>query len=163
MIQRILCLFLLCALPALAQEATGGPVPKFSFPHESGAISAEGLKGKVILINCWATWCGPCMGEMPDLVKLQEKYKDQGLQLVGISYDQSEEQMKKGAERLQLNFPVVMHDLPEVQSFLEKLPPVEGIPTTWVIDPDGTIVAHHIGAQPLEAFEALVKPHLPKP
>jgi thiol-disulfide isomerase/thioredoxin len=104
-------------------------------------ISFASLRGKVTLVNFWATWCGPCRAEIPDLVALQQKYRDQ-LQILGISEDEaSPETVKQFAAKFNVNYPIAM-----VTPELEKLfGNVSALPTTFVIDRDGRVVQKHVG------------------
>jgi len=104
-------------------------------------ISLASLRGKVTLVNFWATWCGPCRAEIPDLVALQQKYRDQ-LQILGISEDEaSPETVKQFAAKFSVNYPVAM-----VTPELEKLfGNVSALPTTFVIDREGRVVQKHVG------------------
>lgn len=104
-------------------------------------ISAAELHGKVTLINFWATWCPPCKAEIPDLIALQNKYRDQ-LQVIGISEDEgSPDAVKRFVADHQINYPVVM-TTPE----LERLfPGVAALPTSFIVDRDGRIVQKHVG------------------
>ena len=104
-------------------------------------ISFASLRGKVTLVNFWATWCGPCRAEIPDLVALQQKYRDQ-LQILGISEDEvSPETVRQFAAKFNVNYPVAM-----VTPELEKLfGNVSALPTTFVIDREGRVVQKHVG------------------
>ena len=105
------------------------------------AISSASLRGKVTLINFWATWCGPCRAEIPDLVALQQKYRDT-LQIIGISQDEAPpDVVRRFAADHKVNYPVVMMT-PE----LEKLfPGIVALPTSFVLDRDLRIVQKHVG------------------
>jgi len=104
-------------------------------------LSTAALRGKVVIINFWATWCGPCRAEIPDLVALQEKYRDR-LQVIGISQDESPpEVVRRFAEKFHINYPVVMMT-PE----LEKLfPGVGALPTSFIVNRESRIVQKHVG------------------
>jgi thiol-disulfide isomerase/thioredoxin len=104
-------------------------------------LASSGWRGKVLLINFWATWCGPCRSEIPDLVALQEKYRDH-LQIIGVSEDDgSAEGVKRFARENRINYPIVMLT-PE----LEKIfPGVYALPTTFVFDRETRLVQKHIG------------------
>jgi len=104
-------------------------------------ISSASLRGKVTLINFWATWCGPCRAEIPDLVALQQKYKDT-LQIICISQDEApRDVVKRFAAEHKINYPVVMMD-----AELEKrFPGVVALPTSFVLDRDARIVQKHVG------------------
>ncbi len=108
---------------------------------EGREITAASLKGKVTILNFWATWCGPCRAEIPALVELQEKYRD-SLQIIGVSEDEAPpEAVKKFAADHKVNYPVVMTS-PE----LEKLfPGIVALPTSYVLDRESRIVQKHVG------------------
>jgi thiol-disulfide isomerase/thioredoxin len=118
------------------------PVPSFSVRDLDGRpITADSLKGKVTIVNFWATWCPPCRAEMPDLVKLQERYRDQ-LQIIGISQDEAPAaSVKEFAISHDLNYPIVM-TTPELEKIFSG---VSAIPTSFIVDRDGKIVQKHVG------------------
>lgn len=151
-------------LAALSEPAApSGTLPSFRFPLEpAGSISSEDVKGKVLVLNFWATWCVPCVQELPDLVKLQETYGDRGLVVLGISFDKTQEAHRDGVRKFALNYPSIFGETPEVQSFLEKLGPVEAIPVTLIVGADGTIVKRLEGRGTYEEFVEAVEPLLPQ-
>jgi thiol-disulfide isomerase/thioredoxin len=104
-------------------------------------ISSADWKGKVVLVNYWATWCPPCRAEIPDLIKLQEKYRDQ-LLVIGVSEDEgSVEPVKKFVAQYKMNYPVVM-----LTPAIEKVfPGVAALPTTFVVDREVRVVQKHVG------------------
>src|SRR5262249_7660801 len=93
-------------------------------------VSSASLKGKVTVINFWATWCGPCRAEIPDLVALQEKYRDR-LQIIGISQDEAApDVVKRFAAEHRVNYPIAM-----MTAELEKLfPGIVALPTSYILD-----------------------------
>jgi thiol-disulfide isomerase/thioredoxin len=104
-------------------------------------ISLAGLRGKVVIVNFWATWCPPCREEIPDLIALQSKYKDQ-LQVIGVSQDEAPASMvAQFASEHAMNYPVVM-DTPELERLFTN---VHALPTSFVIDRDGRIAQRHVG------------------
>lgn len=144
------------ATPAAAQtEAPGAgvkvvlsdkplPLPAFTLTDLDGkAIDQRAWKGKVVLLNFWATWCGPCRAEIPDLIALQNKYRGQ-LVIVGLSVDAGQSanaDVKKFVTEHQMNYPVAI-----VDERIEKLfGGVSSIPSTFVLDTDGRMVQRHIG------------------
>ena len=104
-------------------------------------ISTASLRGKVVLVNFWATWCPPCREEIPDLVALQEKYKDH-LQIIGVSQDSgSVDAVRRFAAEHRINYPTVM-STPEIEALF---PGVYALPTTFVLDREGKLAQKHIG------------------
>jgi thiol-disulfide isomerase/thioredoxin len=118
-------------------------VPAFTVTDLDGkTVSFADLRGKVVLVNFWATWCPPCRAEIPDLVKLQDKYRDK-LVILGISEDEeiSPQEVKAFAAAQKMNYVVAM-STPELSKIFKG---VSALPTTFVIDPDGKIQQRHVG------------------
>ena len=118
------------------------PVEPFSAADINGrTVSLASLRGKVVLVNFWATWCPPCREEIPDLIALQAKYKDQ-LQVIGVSQDSGNaEAVAAFARDHGMNYPIVMSS-----ADIEKLfPNVYALPTTFIIDRDGRLAQKHVG------------------
>lgn len=118
------------------------PVPAFTVETLEGqTISAESLRGKVILLNFWATWCGPCIAEIPDLIQLQNKYERQ-FQVIGLSVDAgSPEDVKRFVQEKKINYPIAI-----VSSDLQgKFGGVMGLPTSFIVNTNGRIVQKHVG------------------
>jgi thiol-disulfide isomerase/thioredoxin len=108
---------------------------------EGKTITSTDLRGKVVLVNFWATWCPPCRAEIPDLIKLQDKYRDK-LVVIGISEDEAPvEEVKKFVDEQKMNYPVAMVT-PDVQRIFKG---VSALPTTFVIDPEGKVQQRHVG------------------
>jgi thiol-disulfide isomerase/thioredoxin len=104
-------------------------------------VSLASLRGKVVLVNFWATWCGPCRAEIPDLVALQEKYRDQ-LQVIGVSQDEVPvDLVRRFAADHRMNYPVVM-STPEIERLF---PGVNALPTSFIVDRESRIVQKHVG------------------
>ena len=117
-------------------------VAAFTAPDLDGRpIDTASLRGKVVIVNFWATWCPPCREEIPDLVALQAKYKDK-LQIIGVSQDSgSVDEVKRFALEHRMNYPTVM-STPEIEKLF---PGVYALPTSFVLDRDGKIAQKHIG------------------
>ncbi len=127
------------------------PIQDFTVHDLDGqAISSASLRGKVALINFWATWCGPCRAEVPDLVALQAKYRDR-LQVIGVSEDESgAEVVRSFAAAHQVNYPIVM-----LTAELEQIfPGVHALPTTFLLDREGRLVQKHVGMLTAATTEA---------
>ena len=107
-------------------------------------------KGKVLLLNMWATWCGPCRSEMPTLVKLQEANRDKGFEVIGLNTDdETVEDINKFAEDMKLNYSLVWADT-NLQSALVKISKFGGIPQSFIIDRDGNLRGVFRGANPAD-------------
>ncbi len=121
------------------------PVPAVHLTDLDGKpISSADWRGKVTLVNFWATWCPPCRAEIPELIKLQDKYRDQ-LQIVGISEDDAPPEVVRAfVTANRMNYPVAM-TTPEVE---KAFPGVAALPTTYVIDKHGNVVQRHVGMLP---------------
>jgi thiol-disulfide isomerase/thioredoxin len=114
----------------------------FAAPDLDGhQVSIAALRGKVVIINFWATWCPPCREEIPDLIALQSKYKDK-LQIIGVSQDSgSLDEVRRFAISHGMNYPIVMSS-PEIEKLF---PGIYALPTSFVVDRDGRIAQKHIG------------------
>ena len=117
-------------------------VPAFTAHDLAGrAISSADWRGKVTIVNFWATWCGPCRAEIPALIALQEKYRDR-LQIIGVSEDEgSPELVKRFVADRKINYPVVM-----TTKEIERIfPAVYALPTSFIVDRDLRVVQKHVG------------------
>lgn len=104
--------------------------------------SLAGYKGKWVLVNYWATWCPPCLEEIPDLIGLHENKKN-NLVVIGIALDyRNAKQVTDFAEGLLVNYPIVLGN-PQI---VNQIGPVQGLPTTYLYNPDGKMVAQQVGA-----------------
>ena len=118
-------------------------------------VTLADYKGKVILLDFWATWCGPCKFEIPGFVELQAKYGKDGFQVIGVSVDDTVEKMEPFVKELKMNYPALQglgHD--DVQ---EAYGPIWGIPVSVIISRDGKICAKHSGMATKEQFEREIK------
>ncbi len=120
-------------------------------------VNSDQFKGKVVVIDFWATWCPPCVSELPGYIALQEKYGQDGLAIVGISLDtQGPEEVKQFMVKNHLNYQVVIGD----ETVTAAFGGVEAIPTTFVVDRQGNIRYRKVGAEEPAAFEQQVLPWL---
>lgn len=131
------------ARPAHASESfLNRKAPVFVRRDLSGnMVNLARLRGKVVLLNFWATWCGPCRMEIPDLIRLQDRYRD-NLVIVGLSLDEGPvADVKAFAAAQKMNYPVAV-----VGDDIEKLfGGVTSVPSTFIVSPDGGIVQRHVG------------------
>ena len=124
------------------------PVPEFaSLTLEGDTLRTVDFEGKVTLVNFWATWCGPCVIETPELVGIQEEWKDRPFQVVGVSMDETGfEVVAPFAEDFMINYPQIIDHGPLAEAFGG----VYAMPTTFLVEPDGTIHSSYVGIFPLE-------------
>ncbi len=140
------------------KPGTYGVAPGLSrldLDHKNVDLSA--YRGKVVLLNFWATWCAPCLTEIPRFVKWQQKYGGRGLQVIGISMDDEEAPVQAAYKKYKLNYPVLMGD----EQLGELYGGVLGLPVTFLIDGNGKIRFKHEGAADLKTVEREVKALLP--
>lgn len=138
-------------------SATGNAAPDFTVTSIDGKkLSLSDYKGKVVLLDFWATWCTPCRAEIPAFVEMQQKYGAQGFQVVGISMDDDAGPVKKFYEEFKMNYPVAVGDDKLAQSFGGVL----GLPVNFVIDRDGRIVKKFLGATDVTVIEKEVSDQL---
>jgi thiol-disulfide isomerase/thioredoxin len=118
-------------------------------------VKLESFRGKVILLNFWATWCGPCKAEIPDLVSLQAQYRDD-LVVLGVSVDDTPDKMKPYAAEYKINYPLLVgNGRDDVQ---DAFGPLWGIPVSVIIDRDGRVAKKHSGIGSREQFEREIVP-----
>jgi thiol-disulfide isomerase/thioredoxin len=121
------------------------------------AFRLSDYKGKIVLLNFWATWCPPCRAEMPDLVRMQRQYGARGLQVIGITYPpEALREVRRFVRKLKVNYPVVLGTKETKALFDES----ETLPLTIVIDREGKIVERIEGILLPEEFEQKIKPLL---
>jgi len=123
-------------------------------------VTLSAYKGKVILLDFWATWCGPCKVEIPGFIELFSKYRSQGLQVLGFAVDDPVPALKAYANELGMNYPVLVGN--GRNDVLQAFGPMVGLPTTIIIARDGTICARHTGFTPKDRFERQVRALLPQ-
>ena len=135
-------------------EAEGRATFDFVLKDQQNApVKMADYKGKVAIVNFWATWCGPCKTEIPDFVKLYDQYKDKGLVIVGISVDDSPEELQAFMKEYKMNYPVLQMT-PDVET---AWGPFYGYPTSFIVARDGTICTKHLGPATKEQFEREIK------
>ncbi len=139
-------------------ETTKPPAPEFRLKDTSGKeVKLSDFKGEIVVVNFWATWCGPCLMEIPSLVKLREQYHDKGVEIVAISLNQnSPKQLARFARDFNINYPVVIG----TEDVVEAFGPVNAIPTTIIIDREGQVYSRHTGLISFDEAERSIQPLL---
>jgi thiol-disulfide isomerase/thioredoxin len=129
-------------------------VPPFA-EHDlaGGLVSTAALKGKVVIVNFWATWCGPCREEIPELIALQAKYKDD-LQIIGVSEDDDPPaQVAKFVKKEGINYPVIMSS----DALEKEYGGIAALPTSFLVNRDGRVVQKDVGVYPPEYYDLQVR------
>ncbi len=131
-----------------------GAAPDFKLRTLDGAeVSLASLRGKIVVLDFWATWCPPCVAEVPGYVKMQEKYREQGLAIVGVSVDRDASAVPPFLKKRGVNYQVGIDD----GSLADQFGGIEAIPTTFLIDREGRIRHRKVGGMETEEYEQLVR------
>ena len=158
----------------VVEDAPGG-APKMVAAHGTPACKADGqanlnftvkdmngasvkladYKGKVILVNFWATWCPPCKAEIPGFIELYDQYKDKGLVILGVSGDDDPETLKTFASEWKINYPMIVGR--DEQELLDSYGPIYGYPISVIVGRDGSVCGKHVGPATKEEFEREIK------
>jgi thiol-disulfide isomerase/thioredoxin len=135
------------------------PAPDFKLTALDGKpITLATFQGKVVLLNFWATWCGPCRAEIPDLVALQERYKGR-LQIIGLNVDDEEADIQQYVQETGINYPVAMTSN-DVRIQFGGIP---ALPTSFVLDTEGRVVQKHVGLWNPAVYETEIRALLGMP
>lgn len=122
-----------------------GPAPDFTLKSRSGKnIKLSELRGNVVMVNFWASWCGPCRQEMPLLQQLYDRYKDMGFTLLGVNVDEEPAAADKMLKDIAVNFPVLYDSKNSVSEQYQ----VKAMPSTFMVDRDGNVRFLHEGYKP---------------
>jgi peroxiredoxin len=118
-------------------------------------VTLADFKGKLIILNFWATWCVPCRAEIPELLELQARYEKDGLQIIGVSVDDPLDKLKPYIAEMKMSYPVLQargHG-----DILDAYGPITTVPMSVVVGPSGAICSKHPGMTPTEVFENEIK------
>jgi peroxiredoxin len=127
---------------------TGGAAPAFALPDLDGQqVALDDLRGQVVLVNFWATWCKPCEDEMPAMQRLHDALAPSGFELLAVSVDESDEPVREFQERLGLHFPILMDPAKDVADTYQSF----RFPESFLVGRDGTLVARYIGPRDWDA------------
>jgi len=147
--RQLMRLVLACVLYGVSALAAAAG---FSFQDTQGkSHSLAGYKGKWVLVNFWATWCPPCLEEIPDLIALHDKHKDKDLVVLGVAMDyRNPKQVKDFADQMFISYPVILG----TQESAAQVGTISGLPTTYLYNPQGKMVAYNVGALTRQAVES---------
>ena len=162
-LRYILASLLLCCSPLLSAQQSAptirfvrnpDPAPDFKLTGLDGKpVTLADTKGKVVLVNFWATWCGPCRAEIPDLVELQNKYKDR-LQILGLVVDDDDnDAIQKFVKKFGVNYPVALAN----NDIRLQYGGIPALPTSFVLDSEGRIVQKHEGLRDPVLYETEIR------
>jgi peroxiredoxin len=143
----VIAIVTLLAVPVswAAMPAAGSVAPDFTLKSNSGKnLKLSELRGQVVMINFWATWCSPCRQEMPLLNRIQEQYRKVGFTLLGVNIDDRPEAAQAMAINLGVNFPILF----DTDKRVSRLYDVNTMPSTLLIDRDGKVRYIHLGYRP---------------
>jgi peroxiredoxin len=154
----ILCAIFVLGLGCQKESGAGQKAPDFKLKNLSGEkLILKQLKGKVVLLDFWATWCPPCRASIPELVKLQDKYRDKGVVIIGVSLDDAiktdNDYLRKFCDKLNINYHVARFDHALIYDYFGREAPA--LPTVFVIDQKGDVRDKFVGLNP-EALEKSV-------
>jgi peroxiredoxin len=161
---RLLGIGALVALPVFATSVdpihTGAPAPSFQLTSNTGKpVNLDSLKGQIVLVNFWASWCGPCRKEMPILEQLNRQFHNKGVTLIGVNVEPNSAAAADWLKATPVSFPILF----DTDSKVSKLYQVEGMPNTVILDRKGNVRYIHRGYQPgaeneyLDQIRALIR------
>ena len=119
------------------------------------SVKLADYKGKVIVVNFWATWCPPCKAEIPAFIELYDQYKDKGLVILGVSGDDDAETLKAFATEWKINYPMIVGR--DEQALLDSYGPIYGYPISVIVGRNGAVCGKHVGPATKEEFEREIK------
>lgn len=138
----LLAMMMTVVLAAPVMAAKKMPAFSGKTVNNLGKFDSATLQGKVVLVNFWATWCPPCRKEIPFLDKLQEKYRDKGFVVVGVSMDEGGEKLvAKFMEKQKVNYPVILGDTDLARGFGGVI----GVPASFLVDRQGELIRRYDG------------------
>src|SRR5512134_3229565 len=139
---------------SMVLASVGAKAQEFNFKDMQGSEHRlSGYRGKWVLVNFWATWCPPCLSEMPDLVSLHNEHKDKDLVVIGVALDSTRASVMEFVEKLDVTYPIVFGNY----KIAEQIGNVEALPTTYLFDPTGKAVGRQEGAITRDGVEEFIR------
>lgn len=141
------------------QALAGRPAPSFTVPRMNGGSGGlDSYRGRIVVMNLWATWCPPCRAEMPDLQRLYSTYRSSGVVVLGVDQGESGERASEFARALDIHYPILVDQQQQYGRVYAAL----GMPTTIIVDRSGTVVRGFDGALSYDQMVAAISPLLGK-
>lgn len=147
----------LAGMVSAQKNMIGVAAPDWTLKSPDGKdVKLADFRGKVLVLDFWATWCPPCRKEIPSFIELQTQYEKAGLVIIGISFDKTVDAVKEFAKTEKINYPLAMGTMDVAQAYGG----IRSIPTTFIVDPTGKIVKSLVGFHPKAEFEKEITPLL---
>jgi thiol-disulfide isomerase/thioredoxin len=159
--RALAALVLACALRAHAL-GPGDPVPPLALPAASGdTLSLESMRGKLVYVDFWASWCGPCKRSFPWMAEMQRRYGERGFTVVAVNVDKKRTDADRFLAQMQTGFPIVF----DASGATPAAWKVSGMPASYLVDPSGRVVLAEAGFRDerKDAIEARIRALLPQP
>ena len=126
-------------------------IPAYDFnlqalQSEDSLLTLSSLKGNVVLINFWATWCGPCIAEIPEFNSLLKKYEEKNFKILGISVNDSEKQLKKFITKFNVDYPLLFGSIEKMNTVIINYGGFNSVPVSYLINREGLVVRGYPGA-----------------
>ncbi|MCX7096963.1 MAG: TlpA disulfide reductase family protein [Methylococcales bacterium] len=146
--------------PSVSGQTNPDTLPDFSLPDSKEALHPiSEWRGKLLVINFWATWCGPCRKEIPEFIALQQQYAAKGLQFVGIAIDDAEP-VEKFVAAMKINYPILISGLNGMALAQQLGNTVDAVPYTVIVNPQGQIIHRQAGEFSKDKIMAVIGPLL---
>ncbi len=151
-------------LPGVAMAESSAAMEILFNTVDGKKLRLADLRGQMVVVNFWATWCPPCLEEIPELSQFHERYADKGVIVLGVTYmdPSSPEQLKSFVERQEIRYPVIYGDSVKMNQLAKELGGVFGLPVSKLLDRQGKVVMSKVGGVTTAALQEWIGPHLGK-
>ncbi|MBF0096055.1 MAG: TlpA family protein disulfide reductase [Magnetococcales bacterium] len=151
-------------LPGVALAESGSAMEMLFNTVDGKKLRLADLRGQVVVVNFWATWCPPCLEEIPELNQFHALYADKGVMVLGVTYmdPSTPEQLKSFIDRQEIRYPIIYGDSVKLNQLAKELGGVFGLPVSKLLDRQGKVVQSKVGGVTAEALQEAVRPYLGK-